>query len=88
MRMFSREEGASGHCQLDSPERMPPVLFPWLNRVFSPRPPSDADLQADAEGFDKAESLMKKHHGAEFAALIREFRQRGEARIQARVAGR
>ena len=88
MRMFSREEGASGHCQLDSPERMPPVLFPWLNRVFSPGPPSDADLQADADGFDKAESLMEKHHGAEFAALIREFRPRGEARIQARVAGR
>jgi hypothetical protein len=76
IRVFSREEGATAHCQLDSPERMPPVLFPWLNRVFGPESTSDDDLQADAEGFAKAAFLMEKHHGPKFASMITELSTR------------
>lgn len=69
IRAFSREEGATAHCQLDSPERMPPVLFSWLNQTFGPDPQSDAALQADAEGFAKTALLITKHHGLELAPL-------------------
>jgi alpha-beta hydrolase superfamily lysophospholipase len=67
LRAFSREEGATAHCQLDSPERMPPVLFSWLNQVFGADPSSDAARQADSGGFEKTARLVKKHHGVEFA---------------------
>lgn len=69
IRAFSREEGATAHCQLNSPERMPPVLFSWLNQIFGPDPQSDAAIQADAEGFAKTALLIKKHHGLELAPL-------------------
>ena len=69
-RVFTREEGASGHCQLDSPERMPPVLFPWLNRVLGDPPPNDEGQRADAESFEQLARLIEKHHGPEFGALV------------------
>lgn len=69
LRAFSREEGATAHCQLDSPERVPPVLFAWLNQVFGPDPQSDAAVQADAEGFAKTALLIKRRHGLEFAPI-------------------
>lgn len=70
VRTFSRDEGGAAHCQLDSPERVPPVIFPWLNRIFSGEPD---DRLTDAAAFADAEVLIKKHHGERFAALLNEI---------------
>jgi pimeloyl-ACP methyl ester carboxylesterase len=69
-RVFTREEGASGHCQLDSPERVPPVLFPWLARALDDGAPSEEVLRVDAESFEQLARLIEKHHGPEFGALV------------------
>jgi hypothetical protein len=67
-RVFPRDAGGSAHCQVDSPERLPPVLFPWLNRAFSPGYPSgDEVVRNDAE-FAKARALVEKHHGRRLAS--------------------
>jgi hypothetical protein len=75
-RIFTRAEGAAAHCQLDSPERVPPVLFPWLNRIFGTDAPSEDEINRDAEGFSKLALLVKKHHGDAFAALLSNIRER------------
>jgi hypothetical protein len=69
-RVFTREEGATAHCQLDSPERMPPVLFPWLARALGDRAPSEEDLRLDAESVEHLARLIEKHHGPEFGVLV------------------
>ncbi len=48
-RVFTREEGATGHCQLDSPERVPPALFPWLHCALGDRMASEEVLREDVD---------------------------------------
>ena len=69
-RVFTREEGATAHCQLDSPERMPPALFPWLARALGDGGSSEEVLRVDAESFEQLARLIEKHHGPEFGALV------------------
>jgi pimeloyl-ACP methyl ester carboxylesterase len=69
-RTFSREEGAAAHCQLDSPERVPPVLFPWLNQAFGSTSQTNEVIEADQESFAKLVLLVERHHGSKFAALV------------------
>jgi len=76
IRGFARLDGAGAHCQLDSPERMPPVLFPWLNQAFATGSPSHDDLRVDAEAADAAAQLVSKHHGREFDSIMAELKGR------------
>ena len=69
-RVFTREEGATAHCQLDSPERMPPALFPWLAHALGDGTSSEEVLRVDAESFEQLARLIEKHHGPEFGALV------------------
>jgi pimeloyl-ACP methyl ester carboxylesterase len=69
-RVFTREEGAAAHCQLDSPERMPPVLFQWLGAIFGHAAEARDDRRADDEGFARLEHLLRAHHGAAFVANV------------------
>jgi hypothetical protein len=69
-RVFSREEGATAHCQLDSPERMPPVLFPWLARALGDCTSSEEGRRVDVESFEKLARVVEKHYGPEFVALV------------------
>jgi alpha-beta hydrolase superfamily lysophospholipase len=81
VRIFSRAEGAAAHCQLDSPERAPPVLFPWLNRIFSTATPMDDEIERDAEGFAKLALLVEKYHGTAFAASLRRIQERNRSAL-------
>jgi hypothetical protein len=69
-RVFTREEGATAHCQLDSPERMPPALFPWLAHALGDGTSSEEVLRVDAESFEQLARLVEKHHGPKFGALV------------------
>jgi pimeloyl-ACP methyl ester carboxylesterase len=66
---FTKAEGGAAHCQLDSPERLPPVVFPWLNRVFENASGCD-DYRSNSQTLAKVVELIKKHHGAKFAAPL------------------
>ncbi len=74
-RIFLREEGGAAHCQLDSPERTPPALFSWLDQVFSSVPPTGDEQRSNDEGFARLALLLKRHHGAEYAALADAIRR-------------
>jgi hypothetical protein len=76
-RVFPRREGATAHCQLDSPERVPPVLFSWLNRMRSERALSEAEHQADVESFELLARLLRQHHGREVAGLVEPLARKG-----------
>ena len=78
-RVFTREEGATAHCQLDSPERMPPALFPWLARALGDGAPSEEVLRVDAESFEQLARLIEKHHGPEFGALVEKLAKKRRA---------
>jgi alpha-beta hydrolase superfamily lysophospholipase len=69
-RVFTREEGATAHCQLDSPERMPPALFPWLARALGDGALSEEVRRVDVESLEQLARLIEKHHGPEFGALV------------------
>lgn len=62
LRTFSRADGGSAHCQLDSPERMPPVLFDWLEAVLPVGPPA-LDAVAEDAAWSEAVRLIRMHHG-------------------------
>jgi hypothetical protein len=69
-RLFSQAEGGSAHCQLDSPERVPPVLFSWLDGIFGgAHSPSQLDLDSIA----RITELIEKHHGRRAGAAARDF---------------
>jgi pimeloyl-ACP methyl ester carboxylesterase len=74
-RVFSRRDGAAAHCQLDSPERVPPVLFPWLDRAVGSTTSLDGDVECDRDNFEKLALMVEKHHGAELATLAARIQQ-------------
>jgi len=61
-RPFVRSDGATAHCQLDSPERMPPALFPWLRRALGVRPTTADDLRDDEADLTRTLDLVDAHH--------------------------
>ncbi|PZU66739.1 alpha/beta hydrolase [Sphingobium sp.] len=80
-RVFTREEGAAAHCQLDSPERMPPALFQWLEATFGHAEATEDDKLADEDGFARLQHLLNAHHGSAFIAETEAIRRtQGRAR--------
>ena len=78
-RVFTREEGATAHCQIDSPERMPPALFPWLARAVGGGTSSEEVLRMDGESFEHLARLVEKHHGSQFGTLIEKLAKKSES---------
>lgn len=66
-RVFTRATGGSAHCQLDSPELLPPLLFPWLNDVCPPGYVQDRGSGANDAALADVRALIRKHHGQELA---------------------
>lgn len=66
--VFSRAQGGAAHCQIDSPERLPPAVFPWLDRLFCARPGSATPPAGDS--FSDVIAMIREHHGADFAATL------------------
>ena len=67
---FSREEAGSAHCQLDSPERLPPVLVGWLNRVFAEDWGNADDVAYRKAMIAKSAGLARKHQGDHVADMF------------------
>ena len=67
---FTREEAGSGHCQLDSPERLPPVLVGWLNRVFADDWGNADDVAHRKAMIAKTAEIARKHRGDRVADLM------------------
>jgi hypothetical protein len=67
---FTREEAGSAHCQLDSPERLPPVLMHWLNRVFAHDWGNADDVGYRQAMIAKTAGLARKHHGDRLADMM------------------
>ena len=67
---FTREEAGSAHCQLDAPERLPPVLMGWLNRVFADDWGNAADVAYRKAMITKTAEISRKHHGDHLADMM------------------